>query len=167
MNMINICMVHVSMVAAYTDTRDSNTNIALQVTSLCVLPRDQTATSYWSKLALTCVCVCVCVYTYVRVCVSVGRIWFILRIILILLTKGLTIYLNNMQKIIRHTKDTKHVQGDQLKSGPYFNTSNLFTKIYNMLYYITDLYLHQVLEMMSIHFNALIDTFHHVYRNFS
>jgi len=26
------------------------------------------------------------------------------------------------------------VQGVQLKSGPYFNISNLFTKIYNMLY---------------------------------
>jgi hypothetical protein len=29
----------------------------------------------------------------------------------------------------------------QLKSGPYFNISNLFTKIYNMLYYTTNLYL--------------------------
>jgi hypothetical protein len=28
-----------------------------------------------------------------------------------------------------------------LKSGPYFNMSNLFTKIYNMLYYATNLYL--------------------------
>ena len=36
-----------------------------------------------------------------------------------------------------------------------------------MLYYTTNLYLQQVLEMMSIHFNALIDTFHHVPRNFS
>jgi hypothetical protein len=26
----------------------------------------------------------------------------------------------------------------QLKSGPYFNISNLFTKIYNMLYYTTN-----------------------------
>jgi len=33
------------------------------------------------------------------------------------------------------------VQGVQLKSGPYFNISNLFTKIYNMLYYTTNLYL--------------------------
>jgi hypothetical protein len=33
------------------------------------------------------------------------------------------------------------VQGVQLKSGPYFNMSNLFTKIYNMLYYTTNLYL--------------------------
>jgi hypothetical protein len=33
------------------------------------------------------------------------------------------------------------VPGVQLKSGPYFNISNLFTKIYNMLYYTTDLYL--------------------------
>jgi len=31
--------------------------------------------------------------------------------------------------------------GVQLKSGPYFNKSNLFTKIYNMLYYTTNLYL--------------------------
>ena len=46
MNMINICMVHVSMVGAYTDTRDINTNIALQVTSLCVILRELTAASY-------------------------------------------------------------------------------------------------------------------------
>ena len=59
------------------------------------------------------------------------------------------------------------IQGVQLKSGPYFSMSNLFTKIYNMLYYTTNLFLQQVLEMMSIHFNALIDTFHHVPRNFS
>jgi hypothetical protein len=31
--------------------------------------------------------------------------------------------------------------GVQLKSGPYFNISNLFTKTYNMLYYTTNLYL--------------------------
>jgi hypothetical protein len=36
---------------------------------------------------------------------------------------------------------TRIIQSVQLKSGPYFNTSNLFTKIYNMLYYITNLYL--------------------------
>jgi len=58
----------------------------------------------------------------------------------------------------------QHIQSVQLKSGPYFNVSNLFTKIYNMLYYTTKLYLQYVLEMMSIHFNALIDTFHHVPR---
>jgi len=58
------------------------------------------------------------------------------------------------------------IQSVQHKSGPYFNMSHLFTKIYNMLYYTTNLYL-QVLEMMSIHFNALIDTFHHVPCNFS
>jgi hypothetical protein len=34
-----------------------------------------------------------------------------------------------------------YIQGVQLKSGPYFNVSNLFTKIYNMLYYTTNLYL--------------------------
>jgi len=33
------------------------------------------------------------------------------------------------------------IQGVQLKSGPYFNMSNLFTKIYIMLYYTTNLYL--------------------------
>jgi len=33
------------------------------------------------------------------------------------------------------------IQVVQLKSGPYFNMSNLFTKIYNMLYYTTNLYL--------------------------
>jgi len=31
------------------------------------------------------------------------------------------------------------VQGVQLKSGSYFNISNLFTKIYNMLNYTTKL----------------------------
>jgi hypothetical protein len=34
-----------------------------------------------------------------------------------------------------------YTQGVQLKSGPYFNMSNLFTEIYNMLYYTTNLYL--------------------------
>jgi hypothetical protein len=33
------------------------------------------------------------------------------------------------------------VQSVQLKSGSYFNMSNLFTKIYNILYYTTNLYL--------------------------
>jgi len=33
------------------------------------------------------------------------------------------------------------LQGVKLKSGPYFNMSNLFTKIYNMLYYTPNLYL--------------------------
>jgi hypothetical protein len=61
----------------------------------------------------------------------------------------------------------KIIESVQLKSEPYFNMSNLFTKIYNMLYYTTNLYLQQVLEMMCTHFNALIDTFHHVPRNFS
>jgi hypothetical protein len=35
-----------------------------------------------------------------------------------------------------------HIEGVQLKSGPYFSMSNLFTKIYKMLYYTTKLYLH-------------------------
>jgi hypothetical protein len=34
-----------------------------------------------------------------------------------------------------------NVQRVQLKSGADFNMSNLFTKIYNMLYYTTNLYL--------------------------
>ena len=34
-----------------------------------------------------------------------------------------------------------YIQGVQLKSEPYFNMSNLFTKIYNILYYTTKLYL--------------------------
>jgi hypothetical protein len=38
-------------------------------------------------------------------------------------------------------KITYVIPGVQLKSGPYFNISNLFTKIYNMLYYTTNLYL--------------------------
>jgi len=33
------------------------------------------------------------------------------------------------------------IQSVQLKSGPYFNMRNLFIKIYNMLYYTTNLYL--------------------------
>jgi len=33
------------------------------------------------------------------------------------------------------------IQGVQLKSGAYFNMNNLFTKIHNMLYYTTKLYL--------------------------
>ena len=36
-----------------------------------------------------------------------------------------------------------------------------------MLFYTSNLYLQQVLEMMSINFNALIDTFYHVPRNLS
>jgi len=34
-----------------------------------------------------------------------------------------------------------NIQSVQLKSGLYFNMSNSFTKIYNMLYYTTNLYL--------------------------
>ena len=33
------------------------------------------------------------------------------------------------------------MQDVQLKSGPYFKTNYLFTKIYNMFYYTTNLYL--------------------------
>ena len=38
--------------------------------------------------------------------------------------------------------DGVHIQGVQLKSGKNFNMNNLFTKIYNTLYYTTKLYLH-------------------------
>jgi hypothetical protein len=34
-----------------------------------------------------------------------------------------------------------YIQSVQHKSGSYFNMSNLFTNIYNMLYYTTNLYL--------------------------
>jgi hypothetical protein len=34
-----------------------------------------------------------------------------------------------------------YIQRVQIKSGQYFKMSNLFTKIYNMLYYTTNLYL--------------------------
>ena len=34
-----------------------------------------------------------------------------------------------------------YIQGVQLKSGPCFNMNNLFTEIYNMLSYTTNLYL--------------------------
>jgi hypothetical protein len=42
-----------------------------------------------------------------------------------------------------HVDSTKplDIQNVQLKSGPYFNMSNLFTKIYDMLYYTINLYL--------------------------
>jgi len=43
--------------------------------------------------------------------------------------------------LIIYNKVHIYVQIVQLKSGPYFNMSNLFTKIYNMLYYTTNLYL--------------------------
>ena len=44
--------------------------------------------------------------------------------------------------VIQNAKRVRRIiPGVQLKSGPYFNISNLFTKIYNMLYYTTTLYL--------------------------
>jgi hypothetical protein len=39
------------------------------------------------------------------------------------------------------SRNINELQGVQLKSGSYFNRRNLFTKIYNMLYYTTNLYL--------------------------
>jgi len=39
------------------------------------------------------------------------------------------------------SQDAVEVQGVQLESEPYFNMSNLFNKIYNMLYYTTNLFL--------------------------
>ena len=52
-------------------------------------------------------------------------------------------YFSNVLKTQHHDFNSiyLHLQGVQLKSGPYFNMSNLFTKIYNMLYYPTNLYL--------------------------
>ena len=43
--------------------------------------------------------------------------------------------------LLRETSKSSFIQSVQLKGGPYFNMSNLFTKIYNMLYYTTNLYL--------------------------
>jgi hypothetical protein len=58
------------------------------------------------------------------------------------------------------------IQDVQLKSGPYFNMSNLFTKIYNMLYYITNLYLQQVLEMIiSVHLSTRFTMFLATFRS--
>jgi hypothetical protein len=49
----------------------------------------------------------------------------------------------DMEKSVNKYKCNRllYVQGVQLKSGPYFNMINLFTKIYNMLYCTTNLYL--------------------------
>ena len=46
MNMINTCMVRISMVATYTESHDTNTSIALRVTSLCVILRELNVASY-------------------------------------------------------------------------------------------------------------------------
>jgi len=44
--------------------------------------------------------------------------------------------------ILQYTSHTlSFVQGVQLKSEPYFNMSNLFTKICNVLYYTTNPFL--------------------------
>ena len=45
------------------------------------------------------------------------------------------------QDIEDSSDERDYIQSVQLKSGPYFNMSNLFTKIYNILYYTTNLYL--------------------------
>jgi hypothetical protein len=56
-------------------------------------------------------------------------------------------YSHSIRRIVRSTNRVREkvatyfVPDVQLKSGPYFNISNLFTKIYNMLYYTTNLYL--------------------------
>jgi hypothetical protein len=55
------------------------------------------------------------------------------------LTDYSTVFLS-LSAFERHFRG-HHVQGVQLKSGLYYNISNLFTKIYNMLYYTTNLYL--------------------------
>jgi len=51
------------------------------------------------------------------------------------------LYMYMLRAISCSSSGGQTVQGVQLKSGPYFNMSNLFTKIYNMLYYTTNLYL--------------------------
>ena len=59
--------------------------------------------------------------------------------------KNTTHYSDEFEGICGTAKQTedvnKELQGVQLKSGPYFNMSNLFINMYNMLYYTTSLYL--------------------------
>jgi len=60
--------------------------------------------------------------------------------------QGRTYFICPSRKVSSQSLDTKlrlttYIQGVQLKSGPHFNMKNLFTKIYNMLYYTTDPYL--------------------------
>jgi hypothetical protein len=50
----------------------------------------------------------------------------------------------------------------QLKSGPYFNMSNLCTKIYNKLYYTTNLYLNKCWKwcpFISLHLSTCFTMF--------
>ena len=42
---------------------------------------------------------------------------------------------------MKNQTGSRDIQSVQHKSGPYFNITNLFTKIYNMLYYTSNLYL--------------------------
>ena len=50
-------------------------------------------------------------------------------------------YVFDFQALYQNVQRIYLVQGVQLKSEPYFNMSDLFTKIYNILYYTTNLYL--------------------------
>ena len=52
-----------------------------------------------------------------------------------------SLYRSKMKDYIDYIIFTVYIQDVQLKSEPYFNMSNLFTKIYNMLYYTTKPYL--------------------------
>jgi hypothetical protein len=76
---------------------------------------------------------------------------FVLLTIIRSLTRQLTCKLQSVTTSVKILDTTtaerniklhyKKLQGVQLKIGPYFNMSNLFTKIYNMIYYTTNLYL--------------------------
>jgi hypothetical protein len=50
-------------------------------------------------------------------------------------------FVDSFVSLLKHSDPYTLIQGVQIKSEPYFNMSNLFTKIYNMLYYTTNLYL--------------------------
>ena len=57
-------------------------------------------------------------------------------------TDGLAWNQSKLWFVVSHHKYIKSIlQCVQLKIGPHFIMSNLFTKIYNMLYYTTKLYL--------------------------
>jgi len=71
-----------------------------------------------------------------------GSLWLIIIIPIVTSLKINLIYFNPPPQLMRFIYVFPcYVQGFQLKSGPCFNMSNLFIKIYNMLYYTTNLYL--------------------------
>jgi hypothetical protein len=72
------------------------------------------------------------------------RMWFIARWLnysTLKITVHGNIGLSNNLMLLGAFAKLRKVPGVQLKSGLYFNISNLFTKIYNTLYYTTNLYL--------------------------